>query len=137
MQEHLRHLAEEQGLEQARKGGLQMTPCAYRLFQSKLLTRTFEQMQVSRSGRHQGPVVGEGATETETVRPYEFGDSVTHMDVPATFTNALPRAGPGLPVRPKTEDIVIHKTRNTPGCASAVLLDRGDSMRYHEQYVNV
>jgi uncharacterized protein with von Willebrand factor type A (vWA) domain len=137
VQEYLRHLAEEQGLEQARKGGFQMTPRAYRLFQSKLLTRIFEQMQASRSGRHQGPVVGEGATEMQQTRPYEFGDSVTHMDVPATFTNALLRAGPGLPVRLKTEDIVIHKTRNTPKCASAVLLDMSGSMRYDEQYVNV
>jgi uncharacterized protein with von Willebrand factor type A (vWA) domain len=137
VQEYLRHLAEEQGLEQARKGGFQMTPRAYRLFQSKLLTRIFEQMQASRSGRHQGPVTGEGATEMQQTRPYEFGDSVTHMDIPATFTNALLRAGPGLPVRLKTEDIVIHKTRNTPKCASAVLLDMSGSMRYDEQYVNV
>jgi hypothetical protein len=63
-------------------------------------------------------------------RPHELGDSVTHTDVPATFTNALPRAGPGLPVRLKTEGIVTHRTRNTPGCASAVLLDVGGSMRY-------
>jgi uncharacterized protein with von Willebrand factor type A (vWA) domain len=137
VQEYLRHLAEEQGLEQARKGGFQMTPRAYRLFQSKLLTRIFEQMQASRSGRHQGPVVGEGATELQQTRPYEFGDSVTHMDIPATFTNALLRAGPGLPVRLKAEDIVIHRTRNTPKCASAVLLDMSGSMRYDEQYVNV
>jgi uncharacterized protein with von Willebrand factor type A (vWA) domain len=136
VQEYLRHLAEEQGLEQARKGGFQVTPRAYRLFQSKLLTRIFEQMQASRSSRHQGPVVGEGATEMQAVRPYEFGDSVTHMDIPATFTNALPRAGPGLLVRLKTEGIVTHRTRNTPGCASAVLLDMGGSMRYDEQYVN-
>jgi uncharacterized protein with von Willebrand factor type A (vWA) domain len=137
VQEYLRHLAEEQGLEQARKGGFQMTPRAYRLFQSKLLTRIFEQMQASRSGRHQGSVVGEGATEMQQTRPYEFGDSVTHMDIPASFTNALLRSGPGLPVRLKTDDIVIHRTRNTPKCASAVLLDMSGSMRYDEQYVNV
>jgi uncharacterized protein with von Willebrand factor type A (vWA) domain len=40
-------------------------------------------------------------------------------------------------VRLKTEDIVIHRTRNTPKCASAVLLDMSGSMRYDEQYVNV
>jgi uncharacterized protein with von Willebrand factor type A (vWA) domain len=137
IQEYVRQLAEQQGLEQARGGGFQMTPRAYRLFQSKLLTRIFEQMQESRSGRHQAPVVGEGATELQQTRPYEFGDSVAHMDVPATFTNALLRAGPGLPVRLKTEDIVIHKTRNTPKCASAVLLDMSGSMRYGGQYVNV
>jgi uncharacterized protein with von Willebrand factor type A (vWA) domain len=137
IQEYLRQLAEQQGLEEAERGGFQMTPRAYRLFQSKLLTRIFEQLQASRSGRHQGPVVGEGATEMQKTRPYEFGDSVTHMDIPASFTNALLRSGPGLPVRLKTEDIVIHRTRNNPKCASAVLLDMSGSMRYGGQYVNV
>jgi uncharacterized protein with von Willebrand factor type A (vWA) domain len=137
VQEYLRHLAEEQGLEQARRGGFQMTPRAYRLFQSKLLTRIFEQLEASRSGRHQGPVVGEGAVEMQATKPYEFGDSVTHMDIPASFTNALLRSGPGLPIRMNADDIVIHKTRNTPKCASVVLLDMSGSMRYDGQYVNV
>jgi uncharacterized protein with von Willebrand factor type A (vWA) domain len=132
----LRQMAEQQGLEEAQRGGFHMTPRAYRLFQSKLLTRIFEEMQASRSGRHQGPVIGEGATELQQTRHYEFGDSVTHMDIPSSFTNALLRTGPGLPVRLKTEDIVIHKTRNNPKCASAVLLDMSGSMR-HGLYVDV
>lgn len=135
--EYLRQVADQQGLEKQSRGGFQMTPKAYRLFQSKLLTKIFEQLQESRSGRHQGPVVGEGAAELQQTRPYEFGDTVTHMDIPASFTNALLRQGPGLPVRLKTEDIVIHKTRNNPKCASAVLLDMSGSMRYDGQYVNV
>src|SRR5262249_23124233 len=65
------------------------------------------------------------------------GDSVTHMDIPASFTNALLRSGPGLPIRMNADDIVIHKTRNTPKCASVVLLDMSGSMRYDGQYVNV
>jgi uncharacterized protein with von Willebrand factor type A (vWA) domain len=136
IENYLREMAEQQGIEQGRQG-FQMTPRAYRLFQSKLLTRIFEQLQASRSGRHQGPVDGEGAVEMQQTRPYEFGDSVTHMDIPGSFTNALLRSGPGLPVRMKTEDIVIHKTRNNPKCASAVLLDMSGSMRYDGQYVNV
>src|SRR5206468_549325 len=134
--EYLRHLAQEQGLQSTR-AGFQMTPRAYRLFQSKLLTQIFEQLEASRSGRHQGPVVGEGATELQQTRPYEFGDSVTHMDIPASFTNALLRSGPGLPVKMKTEDIVIHKTRNNPKCATAVLLDMSGTMRYGGLYVHV
>ena len=137
VQEYLRQMAEQQGLEEGKRGGFQMTPRAYRLFQSKLLTRIFAQLQESRAGRHQGPVVGEGATEMQHTRPYEFGDSVTHMDIPASFTNALLRDGPGLPIRLKTDDIVIHKTRNNPKCATAVLLDMSGSMRYDGQYVNV
>jgi uncharacterized protein with von Willebrand factor type A (vWA) domain len=130
-------LAEQQGLEEAAGGGYQMTPRAYRLFQSKLLTRIFEQLHASRSGRHLGPIVGEGATELQKTKPYEFGDSVAHMDVPASFVNALLRDGPGLPVRMKPEDLVIHQTRNNPKCASVVLLDMSGSMRYEGLYANV
>jgi uncharacterized protein with von Willebrand factor type A (vWA) domain len=137
IQDYLRQIAEAQGLEQAREGGFHLTPRAYRLFQSKLLTRIFEQMQESRTGWHQGPVVGEGATEMQQTRPYEFGDSVAHLDIPASFTNALLRDGPGLPVKLKTDDLVLHKTRNNPKCASAVLLDMSGSMRYQAQFVNV
>src|SRR5207302_4524965 len=66
-----------------------------------------------------------------------FGDSVTHMDIPQSMINAMLRGGPGLPVRLKPEDIEIHKTRNNPKCATAVLLDMSGSMRYDAQYVNV
>ncbi len=134
--DYLREMAERQGIEEG-KAGFRMTPKAFRLFQSRLLTAIFAEMQASRSGRHQGPVVGEGATEMQQTKPYEFGDSVTHMDIPATMVNAMLRAGPGLPVRLKPEDIEIHKTRNNPKCATAVLLDMSGSMRYDAQYVNV
>ncbi len=134
--EYLKQMREQQGIEEGKRG-FEMTPRAYRLFQSKLLTRIFEQLQASRSGRHQGPVVGEGATEMQQTRSYEFGDSVTHMDIPSSFINALLRSGPGLPVRLRTEDIVIHRTRNNPKCASAVLLDMSGSMGHGGQYVNV
>ena len=137
IQEYLRQMAEQQGMEQAARGGFQMTPRAYRLFQSKLLSRIFEQLEESRTGRHTGPVIGEGAVEMSQTRPYEFGDSVTHMDIPASFTNALLRGGARLPVVLKAEDIVIHQTRNNPRCASVVLLDMSGSMRYDGQYINV
>jgi uncharacterized protein with von Willebrand factor type A (vWA) domain len=102
-----------------------------------LLEEIFSQLEASRSGRHQGPIVGEGATELQATKDYEFGDSVTHMDIPASMVNALLREGPGLPVRLKAEDLVIHRTRNNPKCATAVLLDMSGSMRYAGQYINV
>src|SRR5262249_7724252 len=51
--------------------------------------------------------------------------------------NALLRNGPGVPVRMKPEDIEIHRTRNNPKCATAVLLDMSGSMRYGGLYVDV
>ena len=46
-------------------------------------------------------------------------------------------AGPGLPIRLKPEDIEIHRTRNSPKCATVVLGDMSGSMRYDGQYIHV
>ncbi|MEX2118331.1 MAG: hypothetical protein WD847_01870 [Pirellulales bacterium] len=136
IQDYLRELAERQGL--ASKGrGFELTPKAYRLFQNKLLETIFSSLQASRTGRHQGAVVGEGAVELAHTKPYEFGDSVANMDIPASLTNAMIRGGARLPIRMKQEDIEIHRTRNTPKCATVVLMDMSGSMRYGGLYINV
>ena len=36
-------------------------------------------------------IVGEGAVEMQATKTYEFGDSLTHMDISQTFVNALVR----------------------------------------------
>lgn len=135
-QDLLKEMAERQGLEHD-GAAFQLTPQAYRTFQSKLLERIFSHLQASRTGRHQNEVVGEGAVELPQTKPYEFGDSITQMDIPQSFVNALLRAGPALPIRLKAEDIEVHRTRNTPKCATVVIMDMSGSMRYDGQYVNV
>ncbi|MDB5386061.1 MAG: hypothetical protein JWM11_1707 [Planctomycetaceae bacterium] len=134
--EQLRHMAEQQGLQKDRNG-YQLTPQAYRLFQGRLLERIFSQLQSSRTGRHSGPILGDGAVELQSTKEYEFGDSLTNMDIPASLVNAMLRGGSQLPIRMKTDDIVIHRTRNNPKCATSVLLDMSGSMRYGGLYMNV
>lgn len=136
IQDYLRDMAEQQGLERTSRG-FQLTPKAYRLFQGKLLEQIFSNLLPSRTGRHQNAVVGEGAVELQHTKPYEFGDSVTQMDIPASLTNAMIRSGAKGPVRLKPEDIEIHRTRNTPKCATVVLMDMSGSMRYGGLYVDV
>lgn len=136
VQEYLRELADRQGLEHG-PHGYQLTPKAYRLFQGRLLEQIYSELEASRTGRHQGPIVGEGAVEMQRTKPYEFGDSIANMDIPGSMINAMVRGGCGTPVRMKPEDIEIHRTRNTPKCATAVLMDMSGSMRYGGQYVNV
>ena len=136
VQDYLRQLAEQQGLEQS-AGSFRLTPKAYRLFQGKLLERLFSEMAPSRTGRHQGPIVGEGAVEMQTTKSYEFGDSIANLDIPGTFINALVRSGPGLPVKFHQDDIQIHRTRNSPKCATCVLMDMSGSMRHQGQYIDV
>ena len=132
----LREMADQQGLEFS-KGQFRLTPKAYRLFQSRILEKIFSDLQASRTGRHTGPIIGEGAVELPDTKPYEFGDSVSNMDLVQSFTNAILRDGPGFPIQLKADDLVIHKTRNAPKCATTVLMDMSGSMRYEGQYVNV
>ena len=90
-------MAEQQGLQRGQRGGYQLTPKAFRLFQGQLLEHIFSNLMASRSGRHQGPIVGDGAVELQQTKPYEFGDSITQMDIPASLVNAMLRArAPGI-----------------------------------------
>ena len=132
----VREMAERQGLE--REGGsFRLTPKAYRIFQGRLLERIFSSLQESRAGRHQGQILGEGAVELPQTKEYEFGDSLAQMDIPQSLVNAMLRTGGATPIRLAQEDIVIHKTRHNPKCATVVIMDMSGSMRHDGQYVNV
>jgi uncharacterized protein with von Willebrand factor type A (vWA) domain len=136
IQDYLREMAEQQGLEQ-RGGSFRLTPKAYRIFQAKLLEKLFRQLAPSRTGRHENTVIGEGAVELQSTKPYEFGDSIANLDIAGSFINALVRQGPGTPVRLGQDDLQIHRTRNSPKCATCVVMDMSGSMRYDGQYINV
>lgn len=148
IEEFIRHEAERQGLERTRDG-FRLSPQAYAIVRGRLLSEIFSDLQAARSGRHEGPVIGEGAIETAKTRQYEFGDSLAHLDVAGSFVNAFIRradarsaeARAGGPVRdsvfPSAPDLVVHRTRNNPKCATSVLMDMSGSMRHGGQYVNV
>jgi uncharacterized protein with von Willebrand factor type A (vWA) domain len=137
-------LAAEQGIQKT-KSGYELTPQALRIFQGKLLERIFSALDPSRTGRHQDAVAGDGSVETVPTRAYEFGDSVAHMDIPGSLVNAMLRqageAGeghaPGRPLRLTPRDIEVHRTRNTPKCATTVVMDMSGSMRYGGLHVSV
>lgn len=133
----LQELAERQGLAKNSQGQYQLTPKAYRIFQGKLLGKIFDQLQESRSGRHGGGIVGEGSVELPSTRPYEFGDSLANLDTTQSVINAILKCGGQVPMRLTTDDLEIHRTRNSPKCATVVIMDMSGSMRYDEQYVHV
>lgn len=146
IEQYLREQAEMQGLEES-ADGYRLTPTAFRLFQSKVLQEIFASLAASRSGRHSGPITGEGVVELPSTKPYEFGDSAANMDVAQSFVNAMLREGTEAPrdqgikgktpmVRLRASDIEIHRTRNNPRCATAVLMDMSGSMRHDGQYMN-
>ena len=136
VQQYLKDMMENQGLAN-QDGRVQLSPKAYKLFQGRLLQTIFSNLQASRSGRHQGPIDGEGVVELQRTKPYEFGDSVGQMDIPSTLLNAMLRQGNVRPLRLDQRDIEIHRSRNNPKCATMVLMDMSGSMRYDGQYINV
>jgi len=141
VEQAIQEAAARQGLEKGKKG-LELTPKALRTFQGKLLEKIFSDLEASRTGRHDVGVTGDGAVEQVATRPYEFGDSVAHMDIPGSLVNAMLRqagepGGGGGRLRLEARDIEVHKTRNNPKCATTVVLDMSGSMRYGGLYVDV
>ncbi|MCA9295591.1 MAG: hypothetical protein KC983_03720, partial [Phycisphaerales bacterium] len=137
VKDYVEELARQQGMEFTRDG-YTLSPQAFRIFQNSLLKDIFSDLQAARRGRHEGPIIGEGAVEVPRTKRYEFGDSATHMDVPQSIINAMVREGVDAAGRlnMRSDDIEVHQTRNAPKCATAVILDMSGSMRYAGQYVN-
>ena len=134
----VREMAERQGLEHDSKTGtFQLTPQAYKLFQGRLLERIFSKLQPGRSGRHTGRIIGEGSVELPSTKQYEFGDSLANMDTTQTVINAMLRDPGAESIRLQSGDIEVHRTRNSPKCATVVIMDMSGSMRYDGQYMNV
>ncbi len=133
--EHIREQAELAGLERSAEG-YRLTPKAMKVFQSSLLAEFFSDLVASRTGRHTGPVTGEGAIELMRTRAYAFGDSAAHIDAAQTLTNAALRSvSSGDSFRVRRDDIEVHETRNTPKAATAVVMDMSGSMLYGGQYI--
>lgn len=133
----VREMAERQGLDRSESGAFRLTPKAYKTFQAKLLDKIFSNLQASRSGRHTGRIVGDGSVELPTTKAYEFGDSIANLDIVQSVMNAMLRRPNERPVRLRSDDLEIFKTRNTPKCATMVIMDMSGSMRYDGQYMNV
>ena len=134
----VREMAERQGLDRdAATGAFRLTPAAYKVFQGKLLDRIFSNLQPGRSGRHSGRIEGEGSVELPQTKSYEFGDSLANMDTTQTVINALLRDPDANPVQLRSDDIEVHRTRNSPKCGTVVIMDMRGSMRYDGQYMNV
>ena len=92
-------------------------------------------------------MTGEGAVELPRTKAYEFGDSPTHMDVPQSMINAMLRERANNPppwkagankgrINLRSEDIEIHQTRNTPKCATSIIMDMSGSMRYDGLFID-
>lgn len=136
IKEMIREQAEKQGLDRDAEGNYSLTPKAHKVFQAKLLDQIFNNLEAGKTGRHTGPMQGEGVVELPKTRSYEFGDASSNIDLTQTLINAASRGEvSGQGVRIKPDDIEIHTTRNNPKCATCLLVDMSGSMAHMGQYI--
>ncbi len=127
---------EQTGLVDTEDGIYKLTPAAARRLGTEFLTEVFSFLRSDGLGKHAATKSGEGQIETVRTRPYQFGDSLAHLDVGTSLMNAVIRDGPGLPVRVRASDFEVHETRATARTAIAVLLDQSGSMARFGRFYN-
>ncbi|MGK7345832.1 MAG: VWA domain-containing protein [Candidatus Nitrospinota bacterium M3_3B_026] len=116
-------------------GVFKLTPAAARKVGERTLRQVFESLKIDGAGGHITPSAGDGPVELSRTRPWEFGDSFAHLDVPGTMINAMARGGGGLPIRFRPADMETHETRGAARVSLVVLIDMSGSMsrfgRFH------
>ena len=81
--------------------------------------------------------MGDGSVELPSTKQYEFGDSIANLDTTQSIVNAMLKRPDERPIRLRSDDMEVHKTKNSPKCATVVVMDMSGSMRYDGQYMNV
>ena len=138
VEDYIREQAEQQGLEGDGTGKFRLTPKALRLFQSKVLTRDLRRA----AGVAHRPAPGRGRRRGRgrvAARPSPTSSATRSRRWTSRRASSTPcsATGPGLPVRMKPDDIVIHRdARNAQG-RDVRAARHVRSMRYDGQYVNV
>jgi uncharacterized protein with von Willebrand factor type A (vWA) domain len=114
-------------VERDAEGRFQVTPRGVRRVEARALEELFEISRRDKSGKHETMFRGAGQMQHDEFRGYEFGDPITHLNVPETLKNALSRRV-GLPVEIHPEDFVVFDTQYQSACATVVLVDMSGSM---------
>jgi uncharacterized protein with von Willebrand factor type A (vWA) domain len=88
----------------------------------------------SREG-HETPDPGSAGERVEGTRRYQFGDSVSELELNATLRNSIKRCGVGLPLNISEADFELHRAESNTSCSTVILIDMSGSMgRYRRFY---
>ncbi len=127
---------EQTGLVDTEDGIYKLTPAAARKLGTAFLAQLFSMLKSDGMGKHSAVHTGEGQIESVKTRPYQFGDSLAHLDLPSSLINALVREGAGTPIKVKASDFEVHETVGTARTAITVLIDMSGSMARQGRFYN-
>jgi len=118
-----------------------ITPGAARKIGEKALKEIFSRLFTDGVGRHHATYMGDGNVEMTTTQPYEFGDSLTSLDLPASLLNSAirqlgdPTATKGR-IRVDSRDFMVHQTKGAASSAIVMLIDQSGSMARYGRFYN-
>ena len=102
--------------------------------QRRALMEVFSNLRTGQREGHEKITPGTGGERVEGTKPYQYGDSVSEIDIHQTLHNALARhglPGRGNRVRFDERDFELHIHEGMTSCSTVVLLDMsGSMMRY-------
>ncbi len=119
-----------------------ITPGAARKIGEKALKEVFSRLFTDGMGRHHATYTGDGNVEMTPTRPYEFGDSLTTLDLPGSLLNsAIRQAGaPGETAKGRIQidsrDFMVHQTKGAASAAIVMLIDQSGSMSRYGRFYN-
>ena len=119
-----------------------ITPGAARKIGEKALKEVFSRLFTDGLGRHHATYTGDGNVEMTATKPYEFGDSLTNLDLPSSLLNsAIRQAGSpegGTPgrIRIDSRDFMVHQTKGAASSAIVMLIDQSGSMSRYGRFYN-
>lgn len=136
LMDKLSEVLQSSGQVEERDGIFKLTPAAARKVGHTALREVYENLKTDGAGAHAVTKPGEGSLEKVNTRPYQYGDSITHMDVTSSMMNALRREGAELPIRIRAEDFEIHDTHGVAKSSLVVMMDMSGSMSRFGRFYN-
>ena len=118
-----------------------ITPGAARKIGEKALKEVFSRLFTDGIGRHHATYTGDGNVEMTTTQPYEFGDSLSSLDLPSSLLNsAIRQLGTtektNGKIRIDSRDFVVHQTKGAASSAIVMLIDQSGSMSREGRFFN-
>jgi Ca-activated chloride channel family protein len=113
--------------EKTETGEIKITPKSEQSIRKRSLEEIFGKIKKSGLGNHNTFIPGQGDEQNSDTRPYQFGDTLEHIDYTASIRNA--QLNHGLDIfRMQQDDLEIRETDFKAQTSTALMIDISHSM---------
>ena len=132
--EDLKKILENNGnIIQKEDGEISLSPKSIRKIGMTAVAEIFSKLKADSSGSHHTREFGDSENITSSVKPFEFGDNVSHIDFSGSITNSILRGNGSIP---GLRDLDVFQARGTAKSATIILLDMSGSMARSQRFYN-